>query len=161
MHAQLYSSMARDSWSIVLAFCLLIRGEVLQLLLWKKNLVAGMRFPATNNLPRLLGAISGRVELLEERTGAEITVKIRYRERSALETFSSRPDIDDSGTFRGFQQNSISVSRLLNDACSGMKTPLRDSCLTRLRTSFVTRISRDFSSLPADGRKIFYFRDFI
>lgn len=37
MHAQLYSSMARDSWSIVLAFCLLIRGEVLQLLLWKKN----------------------------------------------------------------------------------------------------------------------------
>lgn len=45
---------------VMLAFCLLIRAEVLQLLLWKKNLVAGMRFPATNNLPRLdVGAISG------------------------------------------------------------------------------------------------------
>lgn len=96
----------------------------------RRILVAGMRFPATNNLPRrLLGAISRRGELLEGKSvpGAEITVKIRYRERSALETFPSRPDIDDSGTFRGFQQNSISVSRLLNDACSRMRTPLRDS----------------------------------
>lgn len=51
MHAQLYSSMLRTQLALALLFVFLSGNEFLPFL--RKNLVAGIRFPATDNLPSI------------------------------------------------------------------------------------------------------------